>query len=200
MPSPEQSSGPMSPDPPALSQPLLSWQHRPPPHHRAQNTMVELRGCEHCLAPTAQAVAGHTADSGLWLPDSLQQSLQVGHGGCHHKGCLSRLSGKSAQGQGWRGPLSPPIPLFPPLLGPATWPIPSPEGQRTAVLSLKDRFSLQLEFSVANSLVFAICQLGSSPQVTLLLSPGILLSWGLSDSKNRCEDATGQKEIMMRQW
>ena len=53
---------------------------------------------------------------------------------------------------------------------------------------------------MANSLVFAICQLGSSPQVTLLLSPGILLSWGLSDSENRCEDATGQKEIMMRQW
>lgn len=73
-----------------------------------------------------------------------------------------------------RTPL-PTQPTLPPLLGPATWPVPSPEGQRTAVLSLKDGFSLQLEFIVANSLVFAVCQLGSSPQVALLLSPGILL-------------------------
>lgn len=93
--------------------------------------------------------------------------------------------------------LSPPVPLFPPLLGPATWPIPSPEGQRTVVLSLKEGFSLQLELNVADSLVFAICKLGSSPQVALLLSPGILLLWGDSDSNNRCEDAVGQKGIMM---
>lgn len=97
--------------------------------------MVELRGCEHCLAPTAQAVTGHHC----WLR-ALAPRLPVakhagGTWGLPLQGLFEwALREAVLRGKAWGGSPLPTCPTLPTSAGPSHVASPFPRGPKNSCL------------------------------------------------------------------